>query len=131
MIRWEQDYYIGIESIDDQHKKLFEIANRMYDLLKNELITDKYDKIIEIIAELKDYTVYHFTTEEEYMKSIGYKRFLSQKVAHDEFIEKMQNIDIEQIDNGQNEYLIGILDFVCDWLVQHIIRADKLIKNNN
>ncbi len=127
MIKWEQDYNIGITTIDEQHKKLFEIANRIYDLLKNQLITDKYDQIVEIMAELKDYTIYHFKTEEEYMKSIGYKRFLSQKAAHNEFIEKMQNIDFTQIDNDQNEYLMGILDFVCDWLVQHIIRADKLI----
>ncbi|MBC8014356.1 MAG: hemerythrin family protein, partial [Sporomusaceae bacterium] len=80
-----------------------------------------------IIDELKEYTIEHFQAEEEYMKSIGYKRFLSQKAAHNEFLEKMNSIDVEKIDNGHNEYLIGILDFVCDWLAQHIIKEDKLI----
>lgn len=127
MIKWQDEYKIGVEFIDEQHKQLFEIANRVYDLLKNELITDKYDQIIEIIEELKDYTVYHFGAEEEYMKSIGYKKFLSQKVAHTDFLEKMRDIDIDKIDNGQNDYLLGILDFVSDWLVQHIIKEDKLI----
>ena len=127
MIKWEKDYCIGVESIDEQHKKLFEIANRTYDLLKNELITDKYDKIIEIIDELKSYTIYHFNSEEDYMQSIGYKKFFSQKVAHNEFLGKMENIDIERIDNGQNKYLMGILDFVNDWLVEHILKEDKLI----
>jgi hemerythrin len=127
MIKWQDEYYIGIEAIDEQHKELFEIANRIYELLKNELLTDKYNKIIEIIEELKDYTVYHFAAEEEYMKSIGYKKFLSQKVAHSDFLEKMEDIDLEKIDESHNEYLIGILDFVCDWLVEHIIKEDKLI----
>jgi hemerythrin len=127
MIKWKDEYSIGVDSVDDQHKKLFEIANRSYDLLRNQLITDKYGKIIEIIDELKNYTIYHFQAEEDYMKQIGYKKFLSQKVAHNDFLEKMDNIDVEQIDDGQNEYLIGILDFVSEWLVEHILKEDKLI----
>ena len=127
MINWSEEYRIGIESIDKQHKQLFEIANRIYDLLKNRLITDKYDDIIDIIEELKNYTLYHFKTEENYMQNIKYKKFLSQKAAHKDFLEKMENIDVKKIDNSQNEYLIGVLDFVCDWLIHHIIQEDKLI----
>ncbi|GMA97385.1 hemerythrin family protein [Pelosinus sp. IPA-1] len=131
MVTWEDKYAIGVESIDEQHKELFEIANRIYDLLKNDLITDKYDSIIEIIEELKNYTIYHFEAEEEYMKNIGYKKLLSQKVAHNDFLEKMESIDLDQIDNGHNEYLLGILDFVCEWLVEHIIKEDRLIVGSN
>lgn len=127
MVIWEDKYAIGVESIDEQHKELFEISNRIFDLLKNDLITDKYDSIIEIIKELKNYTIYHFEAEEEYMKNIGYKKLLSQKVAHNDFLEKMEGIHLEQIDNGHNEYLLGILDFVCEWLVEHIIKEDRLI----
>ena len=127
MIKWKDEYSIGVDSVDEQHKELFEIANRCYDLLKNQLIIDKYGKIIEIIDELKNYTIYHFKAEEGYMQEISYKKFLSQKVAHNDFLEKMDNIDVEQIDDGQNEYLIGILDFVSEWLVEHILKEDKLI----
>ena len=130
MIKWEESYSVGVESIDEQHQQLFEIANRIYDLLQNELIADKYDKIIEIIDELKNYTIYHFKSEEDYMKSIGYKRFFSQQVTHNDFVAKMESIDIEQIDNGQNKYLLGILDFVSEWLIEHIIKEDKLIVAN-
>lgn len=127
MLQWKEEYSLGLSSIDEQHKKLFEIANTAYDLLKDKLIIDKYDRIIEIIGELQEYTVYHFKTEEEYMQSIGYKKFLSQKAAHNDFLEKMQNIDLDKIDNNQNKYLLEILDFIGDWLVNHIIKQDKLI----
>lgn len=127
MVKWKDEYYIGIEAIDEQHKELFEIANRIYALLKNELILDKYNKIVEIIDELKNYTIYHFKAEEEYMQSIKYRKFLSQKVAHNDFLEKMNSIDVDKIDNGHNQYLMEILDFVCEWLVEHIIKEDKLI----
>jgi len=127
MIKWTDDYCLGVDFIDEQHRQLFEIANRIFSLLENELIMDKHDRIIEIIDELKNYTIYHFKSEEDYMQSIGYRRLLSQKVAHNDFIEKMATIDIGQIDNGQNEYLRGILIFVVEWLVGHILKEDKLI----
>jgi len=127
MISWKEEYRIGVDSIDEQHMKLLEIADSAYELLQNELITDKYDKIVEIIDELKDYTVYHFRSEEAYMTAIGYKKLLSQKVDHDDFIEKMNDIDLNKVDNGQNEYLCGILAFVIEWIDSHILKKDKLI----
>lgn len=130
MIEWKDEYAIGIEMIDEQHKQLFEIASRIYDLIQNNLLTDKYDAIIEIINELKDYTIYHFEAEEEYMKNAGYKKLLSQKVAHNDFLQKMEEIDLDKIDNGQNSYLMETLDFVVEWLGEHILKEDKLIVAN-
>lgn len=130
MLKWKEDYLIGVEEIDKQHEKLFEIAGRAYDLLKNDMYIDKYDKIIQILDELKDYAAYHFKSEEEYMLSIGYKRYFSQKVAHDEFIHKIQNIDLNKVDADQNAYLLSILEFIVNWVSEHIILNDKLITAN-
>jgi hemerythrin len=127
MVIWKDEYSIGITEIDEQHKKLFEIVNRTQELMDNEFITDKYDRIVEIIDELKAYTHYHFKAEEEYMLKIGYKKFFSQKVAHKDFLEKMDTIDLTQVDDNQNKYLNDILQFVCDWLIEHILKQDKLI----
>ncbi len=57
MIKWKDDYKIGVEQIDKQHQKLFEIANEAYNLLKNDFCYDKFDQIIQILAELRDYAV--------------------------------------------------------------------------
>lgn len=127
MIQWKDDYKIGIDKIDEQHKKLFEIANRAYDILTKEIVIDKYDKVIDIIEELRDYTSYHFKTEEDYMLKIGYKRFLSQKSVHDEFIKKIYSIKLDEIDENDDKQLLDILDFVVNWISEHILGADMLI----
>ncbi|HWR05290.1 hemerythrin family protein, partial [Sporomusa sp.] len=111
----------------EQHKKLFEIANEIDKLLNNELIIDKYDHIVAIVDELRDYTTEHFAAEEAYMIANKYPKFLSHKVLHNEFIEKMGSIDFGQIDNEQNAYLKEILNFVIEWLVDHILKEDKFI----
>ncbi|NLL73396.1 MAG: hemerythrin family protein [Clostridiales bacterium] len=121
------EYYTGIKFIDEEHEKLFDIASRAYDLLMNEFIPDKYDYIMEVIDELKDYTKYHFDHEEAYMSNIKYRRLLSQKVAHDDFIEKINEYDSEVVDENQKESLLELLEFLTTWLIEHIYKQDKLI----
>lgn len=127
LITWRDEFSIGVSEIDDQHRKLFDIANRAYTLLKNQLLVDKYDAIVAIIDELKEYTAYHFNYEQEYMARIGYKRLLSHKVLHDDFIEKINSINLNKIDEDQEQYLLDILDFVVKWIEGHILGQDKKI----
>lgn len=127
MIAWKDEYTTGIPICDEQHRKLFEIARRAFGLLQNDLSIDKYDKILAILEELKEYTVYHFQSEEAYMKSIGYSKLLSHKVEHDDFIAKVNNIDLYKVDENQDEYITEILNFLVDWIGTHILGQDKLI----
>lgn len=74
MFLWKKEFELGISSIDDQHKRLLEIGNRINDLLINhEEDDDNYDEIFMVIEELKDYTIYHFNTEEELF--VNYSNF--------------------------------------------------------
>ena len=127
MYEMKEEYKIGVELIDEQHKKLFELANKAYILLKDDFSLDKYDKIVHILEELKDYTIFHFKSEEEYMESINYKKLFTQKIEHEEFIKKIEAIDLRNIDEKQDESLVKILNFLNDWLTEHILKTDKLI----
>lgn len=127
MIAWKEEYNTGVELIDEQHRKLLEIANRAHILLRDDFRMDKYDEIISILEELKEYTVYHFASEEAYMAEIQYSRLLSHKVEHNDFIEKINGVDLEKIDRNHNQSLLKILDFIVAWIDSHIIKKDKLI----
>lgn len=127
MYEMKPDYYIGIEDIDGQHKELFRIADEAYTVLKDEFIPDKFDNIVALIGRLKDYAIKHFADEEAYMQSIHYKKFLSHKIEHADFIEKIETWDFEQADRNQTETLLDLLEFLNNWLVHHILEKDKLI----
>ena len=127
MYEFKEEYKTGIDFIDEQHKVLFEIADKTYNLLKNDFTLDKYDKIVALIEELQNYTVFHFNAEEEYMKSINYKRMFTQKVEHDAFIKRIKDVDFKKIDLDQDEYIVSILQLLNDWLTGHIFENDKLI----
>jgi hemerythrin len=127
MFEFKEEYKIGVHNIDIQHEKLFEIGERAYKLLTDTYSVDKYDRIVAIIQELKEYTIIHFQTEEAYMESIGYKRLFSQKMDHADFMKKVNEVDLSKIDHNQDGYIMGILDFVAKWLTEHIIEKDLLI----
>jgi hemerythrin len=127
MYNFKDEYRTGIESIDLEHQKLFEIADRAYETLMDDFIPDKYDYIVEILNELRDYAATHFRHEEEYMISIRYKRLISQKASHDEFIEKISSYNLNEIDENQKNVILELLDYLNDWLIHHILGSDKLI----
>ena len=123
----KEEYKIGVELIDEQHKKLFELADKAYMLLKDAFSLDKYDKIVEIVEELKEYTIFHFKSEEEYMESINYKRLFTQKIEHEKFIKALDGIDLRHLDQNQDDSLVKMLNFLNEWLTEHILGNDKLI----
>lgn len=129
MYEMKKEYFTGIELIDGEHAQLFEYANQVYDLLQQEFVSDKYDNIVDILGKLRDYTKKHFADEEEYMESIHYKKIFTQKIQHQEFINRLENWDLESIDDvdNQDETIADMLSFLTDWLVHHILEQDMQI----
>lgn len=127
MYKMKDEYKTGIDFIDEQHARLFEIANEAYNIINDNFTIDKYDDVVEIIDELKDYTKFHFTAEEKYMESIHYKRMFTQKIEHEKFIKKLEEVDYRTIDENPDKYVLNILEFLNTWLTGHILHNDKLI----
>lgn len=127
MLAWKEEYSIGIEIIDEQHKHLFEIGNQAHELLKNEFRVDKYDDVVLILEDLRQYTKFHFQTEEDYMLKTNSDQFPSQKIEHAEFIKKIFNIDFKSLDENTDERLNKILFFILNWILDHVLNKDKLI----
>ncbi|MDY2789957.1 MAG: hemerythrin family protein [Lachnospiraceae bacterium] len=126
MYEMKPEYYTGINMIDEEHKQLFKYADEAYELLHDEFIPDKYDRIDSILEKLRDYTVKHFADEEQYMESINYKKIFTQKVQHQEFIEKLDEFMEQHNDEveDQDEQITGILKYLTEWLINHILYVD-------
>ena len=127
---FSNEYLTGIDLIDDEHRQLFALVNEVHALVRDDMIFDKYDEIMRILTELRSYTEMHFRDEETYMEQIHYADLDAQRRAHNAFIEKLVDInfeELESLDNNQQEYLQDVLDFLAKWLVNHILKMDKLI----
>ena len=125
-----EKYHTGIDLVDNEHRRLFEIIHDTNDLIHAELLHDKYDEIMRLLAELKDYTEVHFHDEEALMERIHYPELDAQKRAHTAFVERLVEIDLSELDDmddNQQEYLIDLIQFLAGWLINHILGSDKKI----
>ena len=125
-----EKYKTGIEMVDEQHRRLFEIIKETDDLIHEQFLYDKYDQIMHLLSQLREYTTSHFQDEEALMTRIGYPGLEAQKRAHSAFIEKLVEIDLSElddIDDNQQAYLLELIQFLLSWLSNHIIGADKKI----
>lgn len=121
------EYLTGIELVDAEHKELFRIVDKANQLVKNFDSLSGYDSIMQILNELKEYTKEHFADEEEYMEGIQYEGLSAQKRAHEAFVDKLENISLDQIDANPQENLQELLEFLLGWLINHILYTDKRI----
>lgn len=122
-----EEYKTGISFVDKEHKELFRIIGEVNDLVKDDFKPDKFDDIVKLIHELRDYTEYHFKDEEEHMKSIHYEGLEMQQLQHEAFVERLREVNLEAVDEGQQEYLEELLEYLTGWLINHILRMDKKI----
>lgn len=120
-ISWDNAYSIGHDKIDKEHKKLFDIANR----IKN--CENDSSKIMEIVKELIKYTKLHFKSEEIFMESIGYEGLESHKVLHknivDDLTKRLDKIKSMPID----EIIKSMDEFIEESILKHILLEDKKV----
>jgi hemerythrin len=119
-VLWNNDYCIGIKTIDKQHKKLFDIMNQLY--VASEQERDIKD-ILELFTELKSYTKYHFEEEEQHFSTLLPSEREAHKKEHVFFICELDKSVQQSIRIGALS--LELLYFLNDWLINHIQIEDQ------
>jgi len=123
--KWRDTFKLDIPEIDAQHKKLFEIGSRLYEIISLKDNYDHYDEIMQIIDELRNYAKYHFGYEEELMRKKNFEGYDEHKIEHDFFIKKIARINIVDIEEDQEKVMLEMVTFIADWISGHILQTDK------
>lgn len=122
---WTKNLEVGVDLIDKQHKKWFEKADQLFEAGKQ---GKSKEYIVKMFDFLDDYTKTHFKDEEEYMISIKYPEYNSQKQMHEDFIKKLSELRKTYETEGVNiTVILKSNQFILDWLTKHISVADKKI----
>jgi hemerythrin len=125
IINWKDEFSVGVEEMDNQHKKLFTMVNRLIEEQKQ--LTDP-KTIAELLTEMTDYAQEHFRAEEYLMAEYGFNRKVEQEKQHQAFIDKTISF-YSASDIGPNILSNALLDFLSEWLVDHILKEDMMYKD--
>jgi hemerythrin len=120
---WNDDYCIGHDVIDSEHKRLFEIAGQVF-AINNPLMD--IAAIKKLVHHLYDYMKKHFEHEEGYMTHVFYSDTGTHKEKHAEIISEMNDILKHSKNFIQIENRLAAL--MKKWLLDHILQEDLKVK---
>lgn len=119
---WKDDYSVNIPRFDNHHKNLFDIANKLFALMK---MGKGQEVIEETLIDLIDHTRYYLSEEEKAMERIGYSDIVAHKRVHRIFVDQLVEM-MDEIKEGRALFVaIKFSKTIVDWLIDHIFRCDK------
>jgi hemerythrin-like metal-binding protein len=120
---WNARYVTGIEVVDAQHLHLVEMINQVAEM---KISDDELRKLKPIIGALTDYAGFHFTTEEDLMRSSGCdtRHQARHTGAHADFVHQVQ-LFAARVEAGSGDALKSMLDYLVSWLAFHILGDDQ------
>jgi len=77
-----------------------------------------------ILEELIGYTASHFELEEQYMTRYAYPEYKGHKAIHDKLVGQVLELK-SAVAAGKNIISIDLMNFLKDWLQNHIMSIDK------
>ncbi|MFB9066931.1 bacteriohemerythrin [Pseudofulvimonas gallinarii] len=119
LLIWNEDLETGIDVIDEQHKRIVELINRLTLVAKGKI----EGNVGEVLAELVDYTLSHFVFEEELMEEAGYPFSKAHKRVHDIFTARVSEYQMRF--NAGEDVTDALRDMLSRWLFNHIKGDDK------
>jgi hemerythrin-like metal-binding protein len=117
-VQWNDTMSVGVEEIDEQHKSLLVMLNDLYDASDGRNIVI----VSDTIEKMKSYARMHFSTEERYMKRSRYPELFDHMAEHAFFVSSIK--DFKQGDQDEASRLPTVLNFLRQWLLDHIMVVD-------
>ena len=121
--RWHESLVVGHAKIDEDHRRIFDLADR----LERAVACGRgHDVIGAIFCDLADYVVKHFSLEERLMERCAFPGAAEHRREHDAFLRHLGDL-VERHEVTRD----GIVDEACaflnDWVATHVMGSDHAL----
>jgi len=121
LITWNDGLATGIDSIDQQHRKLLQLINNLFVAMRD---GNEQTEVERILNELTDYTRTHFSYEEGLLQQHGFPQLQAHKQLHADFVTTVEDYCQRQT-SGQRLMASEVFNFLKGWLLYHIKDEDR------
>ena len=116
---WTDNLNTGIDVIDNQHKRIVEYINKLYNVHNSN--ADKA-AMKDVIDELVDYTLTHFAFEEGMLDDYNYAQLDEHKALHEKFAAQVREL-CDRFDSSEAAS-VELNNLMVTWLFNHILHED-------
>lgn len=124
---WCEEMKCGVAVMDEQHQELFRIVREIEQLIMHECRNVTSQQLLDIVCELREYTAYHFYTEEDLMDKYTYPSSAKHKAEHLALKTRILQIDLPALSNDPNRMLSNLKVLLQHFLFNHILQEDKTL----
>jgi hemerythrin-like metal-binding protein len=121
MIAWEEKYSVGVQAMDEQHRSVLELLNKMNTALAERASGEKVDGFL---SEMAKYAKKHFSAEEELLIKYKFYDLEPHRREHELYVSKMDEFKAK-LGSGKDLDLLALMDFLIDWWTGHMLGSDK------
>lgn len=122
LIEWSNKYSIGIDSIDEQHKELIALINKLNIAMAH---GEAASVVASIFEGLANYTKVHFAYEEALFKKHGYPQSTEHLKEHQQLIKRVEQFKFEFEQDLSGAVSLELIQFMTHWLLDHILKSDR------
>jgi hemerythrin len=119
-IVWSDQYSVGVEKIDAQHKQIIDMINLLQDALAKK---DASAEIKQVLLSLAEYAKTHFSYEEKLMTHIDYPGLAAHVREHARLTQEVQDM-LKRLKRGDSVSARRLLSMLRSWWTTHIERDD-------
>jgi len=123
ILKWDDSLSTGFEEVDLQHKKLIHVIDDVYQRMQAPG-TEYAIGMAKDLKRLTDYTQYHFSEEERFMRKFDFPGYEKHHGEHEAFIAEV-NRQIKTLSQANPDDGFRFYRFLGSWLVSHIAKSDQ------
>jgi hemerythrin len=121
IFQWRDEYSINVSEMDNDHKRLFEISNRLYEAINSGENRSELENILNLII---NHTGQHFDKEENLMEKYNFPERNIQHKQHELFRETVLQYKTK-FKSNEIEIDMDFINLHKDWVINHILTEDR------
>ena len=118
IIEWKTRYIVGVEEIDSQNKRIFQLLNKLAAAVD---AGKSHRDLSYILSDVLNHFRYHFTSEDVFLED--HPDYDIHHQLHCDFTEKARKYE-EQSRTDEKFNFKKIINLLADWHKDHILKVD-------
>jgi len=118
-MKWDDSFAIGIEAIDNQHKKIFE---HLLAIENSVAKRDPWHILHFFVTQLAEFMKFHLEVEEALLEIIRYPERVEHRESHVRLMQQIDELEDQLRNKASGDSLVGFFEI---WFVRHVLNGDR------
>lgn len=121
LLQWKEDYAVGIEAVDHEHRELIALINALHAELR---APEAEVTVAEFLGEIYARIAAHFALEERVMRDRRYDQYDDHKADHERLLDEIRDVMDDSAAMPAQDYRAQLAGRLESWFTEHFKTKD-------